>query len=102
MMDYTALTTEIQTGPLAAELAPFVASGNDAAIADILNDKTRGETMLSARLISARGVLADYPDGPATLPNPMTGARSSPGRVSPSRTRLMLRDWLLNGYANRN
>lgn len=29
MMDYTALTTEIQTGPLAAELAPFVASGND-------------------------------------------------------------------------
>lgn len=58
------LKTEIQTGPMAAELAPFVASGNDSAIADALNAK-RGSTMLRSRLMSARGVLGDYPDGPA-------------------------------------
>ena len=33
----TDLKTEIQSGPLAAELAQHVAAGNDAAIADILN-----------------------------------------------------------------
>ena len=31
--------TEIQTGPMAAELAPFVAAGNDVQVAAILNDK---------------------------------------------------------------
>ena len=31
------LLSEITTGPLAAELAPHIASGNDAAIADVLN-----------------------------------------------------------------
>ena len=31
------LKAEIQTGPLAAELAPYIASGNDTAIADALN-----------------------------------------------------------------
>lgn len=63
-MNHEALKTEIQSGPLAAELAPHIASGNDTAIADALNSH-RGETMLRERLISARGVLADYPDGPA-------------------------------------
>lgn len=63
-MNHEALKTEIQSGPLAAELAPYIASGNDTAIADALNDR-RGETMLRERLISARGVLAQYPDGPA-------------------------------------
>ena len=32
--------TEIETGPLAAELAPFVAAGSDGQVAAILNDKT--------------------------------------------------------------
>ena len=31
--------TEIETGPLAAELAPFVAAGNDGQVVAILNDK---------------------------------------------------------------
>ena len=39
-MDYTALKSEIETGPLAAELAPMVAAGNDGGIADALNVKT--------------------------------------------------------------
>jgi hypothetical protein len=56
--------TEIETGPLAAELAPFVAAGNDGQVAAILNDKTRGGTRLQYRLLSARGILADYADGP--------------------------------------
>lgn len=63
-MNYVALKTEIQSGTLAAELVPHVASGNDTAIADALNDQ-RGETMLQERFISARGLLAFYPDGPA-------------------------------------
>ena len=64
MMNPVALKTEIQTGPLAVELAPYVTSGNDTAIADALNAQ-RGETMLRERFISARSILAFYPDGPA-------------------------------------
>ena len=56
--------TEIETGPMAAELAPFVTAGNDGQVAAILNDKTRGSTKLQHRLLSARGVLADYAGGP--------------------------------------
>lgn len=55
---------EIETGPLATELAPFVAAGSDGQVAAILNDRTRGETRLQHRLLSARGVLADYAGGP--------------------------------------
>ena len=33
----TTLQTELTSGPLAAELAPFVASGNEAAISEIMN-----------------------------------------------------------------
>lgn len=58
-----ALKTEIQTGPLAVELAPHIASGNDTAIADALNAQ-RGETMLRERFVSARSILAFYPAGP--------------------------------------
>jgi hypothetical protein len=39
-MDYAALKAEIQSGPLASELAPHIASGNDQAIADRLNAQT--------------------------------------------------------------
>ena len=63
-MNRTALKTEIQTGPLAVELAPYLASGNDTAIAAALNEQ-RGETMLKERFVSARSILAFYPDGPA-------------------------------------
>lgn len=63
-MNYVALKTEIDIGPLATELAPHKASGNDTAIAAALNAQ-RGETMLRERLISARGVLANYPGGSA-------------------------------------
>ena len=38
-MDYVALKAEIDTGPLAATLAPMVTAGNDAGIADALNAK---------------------------------------------------------------
>ena len=57
------LRAEIRTGPLAGELAPHLASGDDDAVADALN-RRRGETVLRARMISALGVLASYPDGP--------------------------------------
>ena len=58
----TPLQNEIVNGPLATELAPFVATGDDIAVAAILNDKRF--TGLKSRLISARGVLSDYPGGP--------------------------------------
>lgn len=57
------LKTEIETGPLAAELAPFIAAGNDGAIAGVLNEH-RGSTKLLSRLVSARAVLGEYPGGP--------------------------------------
>lgn len=57
------LKAEIETGPLAADLAPFVAAGNDGMVAEILNDKRY--TGLSARIVNARTVMAEYPAGPA-------------------------------------
>lgn len=57
------LYAEITTGPLAATLASFVAAGNDAAIADALNVKTSAMG-LKTRLITARGILSEYPGGP--------------------------------------
>lgn len=62
-MDYIALNAEIRSGPLTATLASFVAAGNDAAIAEALNAKTIA-TVARSRIISARGVLSDYPAGP--------------------------------------
>lgn len=41
-----AIKTEITTGPLASVLAASWASGDDTGIAVILNDATRGETMV--------------------------------------------------------
>ena len=63
-MTPAALKTEIETGPLAAEIAPLYAAGNDIAVAAVLNSR-RGENMLRSRLVSARAVLGEYPDGPA-------------------------------------
>jgi len=39
-MDYNALKTEIETGPLSTTLAPMVLAGNDGGIADALNAET--------------------------------------------------------------
>lgn len=61
-MNYAALKVEIQTGPLAAELAPFVASGSDAEIAKRLNDPRF--TGPKSRILNARTILAEYPGGP--------------------------------------
>lgn len=61
-MNYAALKAEIQTGSLAAELAPFIVSGSDAEIARILNDPRF--TGPKSRIINARTILAEYPGGP--------------------------------------
>lgn len=61
-MNITQLRTELQTDPLALGYAPHIASSNDAALADIINEKKY--TRIVSRIISARGVLSDYPGGP--------------------------------------
>lgn len=61
-MDLASLKAEIQTGPLAAELAPFVISGSDAEIARRLNDPRF--TGPKPRIVNARTILAEYPGGP--------------------------------------
>ena len=48
-MDYAALKAEIETGPLAATLAPFVTDGNDGAIAEALNADYATQTGSVAR-----------------------------------------------------
>lgn len=40
-MDYAALKVEIQSGPLAAELAPLIKSGDDWSVASTLNRRDR-------------------------------------------------------------
>lgn len=41
MIDFDALKTEIESGPLAAELAPLVEAGRDQDVADVLNRADR-------------------------------------------------------------
>lgn len=65
----TPLQTELTTDPLGLGYAPLIASGNDGAIAAILNDKSRGYTMIRPRLVSARAVLAEYAEGPMAAAN---------------------------------
>lgn len=61
-MDLSLLLDEILTGPLAAEFAPHIASGNDAAIAERLNALT--ESGITPRFCNARTILAEYASGP--------------------------------------
>lgn len=61
------LKTEIQTGPLAAELAPFVAAGNDEKVAAILNrkdipEKKRVLMSVLVDYLSEQGILANIAD----------------------------------------
>lgn len=57
-MDYAALRAEIKAGPHAAALAPFVASGNDDAIARFLNDKnSAGSAQITLNIISRQRIL---------------------------------------------
>lgn len=45
-----ALLEEITSGPLAAELAPFVEAGDDVTVAAILNDTMRGELQRGVKI----------------------------------------------------
>lgn len=66
----TTLQTEIASGPLATELAPFVASGSDVEVAVILNDKrftmpggvSRGDFALFAGKTGLRSHIQDHAD----------------------------------------
>ena len=55
------LRAEIESGPLSSQLTPLVVGGSDSAIADLLNSPS--ELAPRSRLINARAVLAEYPDG---------------------------------------
>lgn len=61
----TELKTEIQTGPLAAELAPHVTAGDHIAIAGVLNRPDYG-TIVYQRMVNFRTVMAEI--------DPVTGA----------------------------
>lgn len=68
------LKTEIQTGPLATELAPFVTAGNDGKIAEVLNrrDIPSKKRALMADLVnylSDQGILANIADAAADTTN---------------------------------
>ena len=53
MINYTQLKAEIETGPLAAALAPFVADSNHDEVAKRLNDPTQGGTNLDRQRVDA-------------------------------------------------
>lgn len=66
-MSPTELKTEIQTGPLATELAPFMAAGDDLSVAKILNRQdiaSKKNVSLDnlANYLSEQGVLANIAD----------------------------------------
>lgn len=78
-MNLAALKTEIQTGPLAAELAPFVLSGSDAEIAKRLNraDIAAFKSVVLADVVqylSDLGVLANIADAAANPADPAHAA----------------------------
>jgi len=63
----TPLQTEITTGPLAAELAPFVAEKNVAAMLGILNDKRFLSPV--SRMVTDRTILAECINPTSGLPD---------------------------------
>ena len=72
-MDYAALKTEIETGPLAAEYA----GGTDEAIAAVLN---RSDIIAACeRFVSARTILAEVPAGAEILDKLEAAATTIPG-----------------------
>ena len=54
-MDYAALVAELQSGPLATEIA--AAEGNQS-IADLLNDPSKGGVILIATFVNARTLMS--------------------------------------------
>lgn len=58
-MDYLALKTEIQADPMALGYAPYVAAGNDIAIADLLNALTGPGAAAISRQSITRGAFID-------------------------------------------
>lgn len=53
------LKTEITTDPMGLGYAPLVSAGDDAGVAALLNDRTRGFTrVVSPTMVNARGLLA--------------------------------------------
>ena len=78
-MNLAALKTEIQTGPLAAELAPFVASGSDAEIAKRLNRADIAHTKIVplsdlVQYMSEQGLLANIADAAVNTADPAHAA----------------------------
>lgn len=68
------LKTEIQTGPLAAELAPFMSAGDDLSVARILNRQDIANKKLVslddlANYLSDQGVLANIADAAVDATN---------------------------------
>jgi hypothetical protein len=57
------LLTELQTDPAALGYATPLAAGNDEVVASLLNN--RQFTVPGTRIITARGILSDYPGGPS-------------------------------------
>src|SRR4051812_30886554 len=61
-MDFALLKTEIQTGPLAAELAPLVDANDDAGVAAVLND--RRSKRIVERHVNAKVLMSELGAGP--------------------------------------
>lgn len=73
------LRAEIESGPLAEELAPLVAAGNDAGVAVALNARSRGETLprpmrltLFTQFLMSRALLRKIRDAEANTLLPAT------------------------------
>jgi len=111
----TPLQTEISTGPLAAELAPFVLSGSDVDVARILNDNTRGETLPAgisrdafALFAGQTGLRAAIEDNAANVASPMRsvaltlldflrGGISETLRLNSPQSQAMAQPWVSTG-----
>lgn len=69
------IKAEISAGPLAAEIAPFVAAGNDQKVADIINrqdiaGKKRAAMPDLVNYLSDQGILANIADAAIDAANP--------------------------------
>lgn len=82
-MDYAALKQEIENGPLAAELAPLIGTEHgDTNIAALLNDATRGDTVIRERLCTAGTLLAKLgPEMGGTVLDKLEAAAQSSSAV---------------------
>lgn len=75
------LLSELQTDPASLGYAPLLAADNDQGVADLLNASQF--TVPASRIITARGILSDYPGGPVAAASVLEKLDTAAPNIAP-------------------